>query len=116
MNISDRKPNGTNTGFVRLQKFTGSCCKIVDMIRYELSSQCVRFREENWISSRGTVVPSGKGRNTDDFHEVNQADEFFARWLKVRLEDRYTIVDVGGRPGPLPVPILEHPLKEEKNE
>ena len=104
MRMSDAPPSGTAKGFIRLQKVQGATyVQIVDLTRYELTNQCIRFREENWISTKGSLFPSSMGRNTDDFNTMSTADEYFAWWLKSKVDDRYTILHVGGAPGPLPV-------------
>jgi len=103
MHLSDKKPTGTNVGYVRLQKRMGaSFVQIVDFTRYELSPQCVRFREENWVATKDKVNASSRGRNTDDFHRAIWADEHFAWWLKTKLDDGYSILKIDGNPGPLP--------------
>ena len=104
MQQSALKPSGLNVGFIRLQRPEGaSHVHIVDITRFELSPACIRFREENWIVDSKGFIPSSEGRNTDDFHAKQYADEFFAWWLQSKLEDKFSIVQFLGNPGPLPL-------------
>ena len=103
MQFSDTKPTGTVVGFIRLQKKIGAQhIRLVDFTRYELTKNCIRFREENWVVTQDATVPAMMGRNTDNFMSMDGANECFAWWLKTKLDDHYTVLQVNGSPGPLP--------------
>ena len=103
MQVSDIKPSGKVVGFVRLQKKIGAQhIRIVDFTRFELTKQCIRFREENWVVTEHETIPAVTGRNTDDFTSVDSANECFAWWLKSKLDDNYVVLQVSGNPGPMP--------------
>ena len=108
MHVTDKKPPGKNVGYVRVHKKNGATyVQIVDLTRYESSVHSVRFREENWITTKDSTYPSITGRTTDDFNNAAWADEHFAWWLKTKLDDGYAILAVEGTPGPLPSLTVE---------
>lgn len=104
MTPSERKPSGEIVGYIRLTKPVGaSYVQVVDFTRFELAKRSsIKFREENWIATQNGTKPSSLGRNTDAFTVIATADEYFAWWLKAKLDDHYSILTVEGNPGPLP--------------